>query len=112
MRTGRLVPSFLALTVSAGLLGVGVAPVRADTIGVAINTVADFQFSFSAGPGFSRSGGQNPIRLRPSTAGGRSPALSRVRSPAMDLRAPPDRDLSRWAIRSHSAPVWIGGLSR
>jgi len=51
MRTGRLVPSFLALTVSAGLLGVGVAPVRADTIGVAINTVADFQFSFSAGPG-------------------------------------------------------------
>jgi hypothetical protein len=60
MRTGRFIPSLLALAASAAILGLGVRPVRAETIGVAINRVADFQFSFSSGSGlFAISGAES-----------------------------------------------------
>jgi len=47
MCTERLIPSFLVVAATVLMLGLGVPAARADTIGVAINSVADFQFSFS-----------------------------------------------------------------
>jgi hypothetical protein len=79
MRTGRLIPAFLVLTATVAILGLGVQVARADTIGVAINSVADFQFSFSPGPGlFTISGAESDTAA---SFNGSGPAPSIVTCP-------------------------------
>src|SRR5215475_12776108 len=51
MPTERLMRSFLALTTTVAILGLGAHDSRADTLGVAINSISNFQFSFTPGPG-------------------------------------------------------------
>ena len=51
MPTERLVRSFLALTATVAILGLGAHDSHADTLGVAINSISNFQFSFTPGPG-------------------------------------------------------------